>query len=132
MSMRKLLANPNSCGVIRSVSYIGGKWKLLILLALIDGEIRFGKLLFILTGISKKMLTQELKELEEDGMIIRESFMEKPPRVEYRLSEQGKSVLPVLDALKQFGSGLKDIPPRSTTSHCYEAGQTTRQKLLTA
>lgn len=117
--MRKLIPNPNSCGVIRSVSYIGGKWKLLILLALIDGQVRFGKLLFILTGISKKMLTQELKELEEDGMVIRESFMEKPPRVEYRLSEQGKSVLPVLDALKCFGSGLQDLQPRNSRSHCY-------------
>jgi len=117
--MRKLIPNPNSCGVIRSVSYIGGKWKLLILLALINGQVRFGKLLFILTGISKKMLTQELKELEEDGMIIRESFMEKPPRVEYRLSEQGKSVLPVLDALKRFGSGLPNLQPRNSRSHCY-------------
>jgi len=124
--MRKLIPNPKSCGVIRSVSYIGGKWKLLILLALIDGQVRFGKLLFILTGISKKMLTQELKELEEDGMIIRESFMEKPPRVEYRLSEEGKSVLPVLDALKHFGSGLQDIQPRNSRSHCYVPDESKR------
>jgi len=130
--MRKILANPNSCGVIRSVSYIGGKWKLLILLALVDRQLRFGKLLFILTGISKKMLTQELKELEEDGMVIRESFMEKPPRVEYRLSENGRTVLPVLDALKSFGSGLKDIKPRSSTSHCYEDELPTQKEKLSA
>jgi DNA-binding HxlR family transcriptional regulator len=118
--MRKILANPKGCGVIRSVSYIGGKWKLLILLALLDGQVRFGKLLFMLSGISKKMLTQELKELEEDGLVIRESFMEKPPRVEYRLSEQGKTVIPVLNALQCFGSGLPDPANRSSTAHCYQ------------
>lgn len=130
--MRKILANPNSCGVIRSVSYIGGKWKLLILLALVDGQVRFGKLLFILTGISKKMLTQELKELEEDGMVIRESFMEKPPRVEYRLSENGRTVLPVLEALKVFGSGLKDLKPRSSTAHCYDQDLAVQKEKLSA
>ncbi|SHN34151.1 helix-turn-helix domain-containing protein [Chitinophaga sp. CF418] len=119
--MRKMYPNPKGCGVIRTVSYVGGKWKLLILLILIDKPVRFGKLFMLLSPISKKVLTQELRELEEDGLIIRHSYLEKPPRVEYELSDQGKKVLPVLDAMRALGDELKDIQPRSVKSHCYDA-----------
>jgi len=115
--MKKIDPNPNSCSVTRAVSCIGGKWKPIILLLLSEGgPVRFGRLTFVMATISRKILTQELRELEQDGLIIRHSYAEKPPRVEYELSELGRGVLPVLDAMRTFGSTLKEIPARAQKS----------------
>lgn len=82
---------------------IGGKWKLLIL-HLINNDInRFGKMSMMLKGISKQMLTTQLRELENDGLIERKIYPEIPPRVEYFLSEKGKSMLPVIEAMRIWG-----------------------------
>jgi DNA-binding HxlR family transcriptional regulator len=101
--MRKIHENPRNCPVTRTVDYIGGKWKPIILELLMDGTIRFGKLALFLPSISRKILTQQLRELEEDGLISRHSYPEKPPRVEYKLSEKGQTLVPVLQAMHEWG-----------------------------
>jgi DNA-binding HxlR family transcriptional regulator len=108
--MRKILQNPENCAVVRTVAYIGGKWKPIILIRLLNGgKVRFGKLGVQMPDISRKILSQQLKELEEDGLIVRHSYMEKPPRVEYELSDLGKTLIPVLKAMFDWGNQI--APP---------------------
>lgn len=110
--MRKIQLNPHNCAVVRTVGYIGGKWKPIILIRLINGPVRFGKLAMLMADISRKILTQQLKELEEDGLIIRQSYNEKPPRVEYELSNLGKTLIPVLKAMFDWGIQMEDPATR--------------------
>lgn len=92
------------CPVEATLEVIGGKWKPLILWQLRGYKMRFSGLQQNMQGISPKMLTKQLRELEEDGLILREIYPEIPPRVEYSLTEFGKTVLPVLDALCMWGN----------------------------
>jgi len=86
------------------ISHITDKWSLLVLYTLEQKEVlRFKDLWRQIPDISQKMLTSTLRHLEDDGIISREVFMEVPPRVEYRLSERGKSLMPHLDALISWG-----------------------------
>lgn len=101
--MRKTYDNPFDCPVTRTVAYIEGRWKPIILFLLIDKPLRFGKLAMFMPSISKKILTQQLRELEEDGLVIRHAFKEIPLRVEYELSQTGRSFLPVMMAMKEWG-----------------------------
>ena len=97
----KFLVN---CPVTATMGVIGGKWKLLILY-LISNEInRFGKMGMILKDISKQMLTTQLRELENDGIIERKIYAEIPPRVEYFLSPKGRSIMTVIDAMAHWGN----------------------------
>jgi DNA-binding HxlR family transcriptional regulator len=97
------LADLDDCPVTATMEIIGGKWKLLIL-HLINNDIRrFGKMSMMLKDISKQMLTTQLRELEHDGIIERVIYPEIPPRVEYSLSPKGKSLLPVVEAMKNWG-----------------------------
>ena len=83
---------------------LGGKWKLLIM-HLINNDInRFGKMSMMLKDISKQMLTTQLRELERDGIVERNIFAEIPPRVEYTLSKKGKSLLPIIELMKNWGT----------------------------
>ena len=92
-----------NCPVTATMGVIGGKWKLLIL-HLIDNDIRrFGKMSMMLKDISKQMLTTQLRELEQDGIIERIIYAEIPPRVEYSLSEKGKKLLPIVEMMKVWG-----------------------------
>lgn len=96
------------CPVATTVQLIGNKWKLLILRNLIyNGKQRFTDFAKSIPGISKKVLTDNLRSLESDGLIEREVFAEVPPRVEYSLSEIGKTLKPVLDALSDWGTDYK-------------------------
>ena len=96
------------CPVATTVQLIGNKWKLLILRNLIySGTQRFTDFAKTIPGISKKVLTDNLRALEDDGLIEREVFAEVPPRVEYSLSDLGKTLKPVLDALKEWGEDYK-------------------------
>lgn len=96
------------CPVATTVQLIGNKWKLLILRNLIySGKQRFSDFLKTIPAISKKVLTDNLRSLENDGLIEREVFAEVPPRVEYSLSDLGKSLKPVLDALRDWGNDYK-------------------------
>ncbi|MEM6717989.1 MAG: helix-turn-helix domain-containing protein [Bacteroidota bacterium] len=99
---RKIIDNPNHCSLVHAMNIIGGKWKPIIIYLLANGSLRFGKLLIFIPNISKKVLTEQLRELEEDGVIIRERFAETPPRVEYSLSETGKALLPILRQLSEW------------------------------
>ncbi|MHC1755890.1 MAG: winged helix-turn-helix transcriptional regulator [Methanosarcina sp.] len=96
------------CPVEATLDVIGGKWKPLILWQLKAEKLRFSGLQQSMQGISPKMLTKQLRELEEAGLILREIYPEIPPRVEYSLTEFGKTVLPVLDALCEWGNKYLD------------------------
>ncbi|SEK83611.1 transcriptional regulator, HxlR family [Aquimarina amphilecti] len=92
------------CPVMTTLNVIGGKWKPGILWELQNNEIlRFGQLKKKLEKITQKMLTQQLRELEADNIIIRKVYPEVPPRVEYRLSSYGKSLYPLLNEMANWG-----------------------------
>ena len=90
-----------------AMKLVGGKWKCLILYHLGGGARRTRDLLERFGGISPKVLTEQLRQLEADGLVAREVFAEVPPRVEYRLSAYGQTLAPVLLALKAWGDGHK-------------------------
>lgn len=95
------------CPVATTVRLIGNKWKILIIRNLLDSPQRFTQILETVPGISKKVLTDNLRELESDGLILREAFAEMPPRVVYSLSALGLSLRPVLDAMAAWGADYK-------------------------
>lgn len=92
-----------SCGLEAALDVVGGKWKVLILWALHDETRRFGDLRRTVSGISEKMLIQNLKEMEADGIITRHDFREIPPRVEYALTSFGISLSAALSPLCEWG-----------------------------
>lgn len=97
------------CPVATTVQLIGNKWKLLIIRNLVFNEKqRFTDFFKSITGISKKVLTDNLRALEEDGLVEREVFAEVPPRVEYSLSALGKTLRPILDAMWNWGNEYKN------------------------
>lgn len=96
--------SPGACPVMASLSVIGGKWKPAILYALqMTGTLRFGELRRSVHGITQKMLTSQLRELENDGLVHRRVFAEVPPRVEYSLTDYGRTAQPVLQAMADWG-----------------------------
>lgn len=92
-----------SCPVAATVELIGSKWKLLIIRNLLARPWRFNELKKDLAGISQKVLTDNLRSLESDGIITRTVYPEVPPRVEYALSELGETLRPVLDSMAEWG-----------------------------
>lgn len=92
-----------ACPVQTTLMLIGDKWKVLILRDLRDGTKRFGELKKSVTGISQKVLTSNLRDMEENGLLTREVFPEVPPRVEYTMTELGLSMCPILDAMENWG-----------------------------
>ncbi|MBE6524570.1 MAG: helix-turn-helix transcriptional regulator [Thermoplasmata archaeon] len=101
------------CPVEVSLLVIGDKWKVLILRELRSGTKRFGEIRDSINGISQKVLTEKLREMESDGLVIREAYAEIPPRVEYSLSELGETLGPVLDSLKEWGEMYKRLNAES-------------------
>ncbi|MBC3938608.1 MULTISPECIES: helix-turn-helix domain-containing protein [Anaerotruncus] len=91
------------CPVETTLLLIGDKWKVMILRDLMTGTKRFGALRRSIPAISQKMLTQQLRAMEADGLVHREVYAEVPPRVEYSLTETGESLRPVLDAMSVWG-----------------------------
>ena len=96
-----------ACPVATTVQLIGSKWKLLILRNLRARPWRFNELRRDLAGISKKVLTDSLRAMEEDGIITRTVYPEVPPRVEYALSPLGESMKPILDAMEAWGKAYQ-------------------------
>ncbi|MCK9631586.1 MAG: helix-turn-helix transcriptional regulator [Methanoregula sp.] len=92
------------CPVEAALDVIGGKWKPLILWALGNNVLRFNELQKGLPGVNTKMLTKQLRELEEDGIITRKVYAEVPPRVEYTITDFGKTLIPILQALCDWGA----------------------------
>lgn len=97
------------CPVATTVALIGSKWKLLIIRNLRMRPWRFNELKRNLEGISQKSLTDSLRSLEEDGVVVRTVYPEAPPRVEYSLSELGESMRPILDAMEAFGANYQEL-----------------------
>ena len=95
------------CPVATTVALIGNKWKLLIMRNLLVRPWRFNELHKSLDGISQKVLTESLRQMESDGIITRTVYPEVPPRVEYALSELGESMRPILNSMQDWGNNYK-------------------------
>lgn len=96
-----------ACPVETTLALIGDKWKVLILRDLLPGTKRFGELKKSIGSVSQKVLTAQLRDMEANGLVHREVFAEVPPRVEYSLTDLGKSLKPILDAMKDWGEEYK-------------------------
>lgn len=100
------------CPLQKMLESIGGKWKLLIIFNLKQYDVvRFGRLGRMLPGISQKVLTSQLRELETDGFVHRQVYAEVPPRVEYSLTDKGQSLYPVLDSMALWAGEHWDEKP---------------------
>lgn len=97
-----------ACPVETTLTLIGDKWKVLILRDLMPGTKRFGELKKSVGNVSQKVLTAQLRAMEESGLIHREVYAEVPPRVEYSLTELGQSLKPILDSMWTWGEGYKE------------------------
>lgn len=97
-----------ACPVETTLTLISDRWKVLIIRDLLSGTKRFGELKKSLGGISQKVLTANLRSMEESGMLMRKVYAEVPPRVEYTLTETGYSLKPVLDAMAAWGTQYKE------------------------
>lgn len=104
---QQILESLPACPVETTLTLIGDKWEVLILRDLMDGTKRFGELRRSIGSISQKVLTSQLRQMEAAGLVHREVFAEVPPRVEYSLTPLGKSLKPILDAMKIWGEGYK-------------------------
>lgn len=105
--MKRLVKNSKkmvSCEVETTLKIIGGRWKVLIIRELLLGVRRFGELEHALPGITQKMLTQQLREMEQDGIVHRKVYAEVPPKVEYSLTSLGESLQPILNAMHEWGA----------------------------
>lgn len=96
-----------ACPVETTLMLTGDKWKVLILRDLMPGKKRFGELKKSIGGVSQKVLTAQLRDMEANGLVNRKVYPEVPPRVEYSLTELGKSPKPILDAMWTWGEGYK-------------------------
>lgn len=96
-----------ACPVATTVQLIGSKWKLLIMRNLLTRPWRFNELRNSLEGISQKVLTDSLRAMEKDGIVIRTVYPEVPPRVEYSLSDLGESMRPILDSMEAWGKSYQ-------------------------
>jgi len=94
------------CPLTQALSVIGGKWKPVIIYQLSKSKKRFGQLDAAIEGISRKVLTSQLNQLVEDGLINRESFAEIPPRVEYDLTDKGRELIPIFSSIADWGAYL--------------------------
>ncbi len=90
------------CPITNAMTMVGGKWKPIIIFVLSSGKLRFGKITFLIPIISRKVLTQQLRELERDGIVTRTVYPEIPPRVEYELTEKGEELMPVYQMLADW------------------------------
>ena len=102
--MRKLYT---TCPVEYTASMIANKWKILILRDLITGTKRYNELTRSVVGISAKVLTENLRELESDGIVMRKVYPEVPPKVEYYLTDKGNDLRPIIDLMKEYGLKYK-------------------------
>ncbi|HNF54717.1 MAG TPA: helix-turn-helix domain-containing protein [Leptospiraceae bacterium] len=108
MNEKKIKISDESCPVTYCMKKIGGKWKPVVLYLIRKGANRFGILQRGIEGISKQMLTTQLRELEEDGILERIVYAEIPPRVEYRITKYGKSLFPIIDSMSKWGNKYRN------------------------
>jgi len=105
------------------MSLVGGRWRMLIAHFLLDGPKRFNQLRRDIPNISQRMLTLELRALEEMGMVLRTVYPEVPVRVEYSLTSDGERLKPLLEMLHTFGRWLKARPPREADDNASASGK---------
>lgn len=110
------------CPVAATLELIGGKYKALILWHLSTGELRFSKLSNAIPNATPKMLTQQLRELEDHGLVHRQVFPVVPPKVVYSLTPRGESLMPVLTAMRDWGVGY--LASQNLTSTCFMLDKT--------
>lgn len=91
-----------NCPLGKAMAALGSKWKPIIVMVINDRKLRFGEIAVRIHVISRKVLTDQLREMEGDGLLIREEFKELPPRVEYSLTEKGLALLPILNLLEEW------------------------------
>lgn len=96
------------CDVEATLSVIGGRWKPILVCRLLNGRKRFSELCRLAPNATERMITLQLRELEADGIISRHVFAEVPPRVEYEVTELGRSLAPIIAAMQSWGSGFKE------------------------
>jgi DNA-binding HxlR family transcriptional regulator len=107
------------CGVETTIAVVGGKWKPMILYALLSGPRRFGELNRLIPGVTQRMLTLQLRELEEDGVIAREVYRQVPPKVEYSLTSFGRTIEPILLLMEQWGEQYANMGATSWKHFSY-------------
>jgi DNA-binding HxlR family transcriptional regulator len=96
------MLNNFECPIMATIAMISDKWKVLILCKLLKGKLRFNELKRLLQGVTQRVLTHQLRELEADGLVKRTIYAEVPPRVEYELTELGKTLMPALESLETW------------------------------
>ena len=106
-----------ACPVETTLMLIGDKWKVLILRDLMPGTKRFGELKKSIGHVSQKVLTAQLRDMEEKGLVHREVYAEVPPRVEYSLTDLGKSLNPILDAMRVWGEDYQQMARENEAEH---------------
>jgi len=111
------ICNDVNCPVVATLGIIGGKYKALILWHLIGGTRRFGELRRLIPQATQKMLTQQLRELENDNLVTRTVYPVVPPKVEYRLSDFGRSIKPILDEMCSWGTGY--LQSKGINPNCF-------------
>ena len=105
---KKLVFDENSCPVTATMQVLGGKWKAILINAIyLTSPARFGELKRSVKGITQSMLTQQLRELEDDGLISRKIYAEIPPRVEYTLTEFGLTLSPIMQSMATWGKEFR-------------------------
>jgi DNA-binding HxlR family transcriptional regulator len=102
------------CAVEATLTLIDGKWKGVVLYHLVEGTLRFNQIRRRLPNVTQRMLTNQLRELESDGLVVRKIYPQVPPKVEYSLSARGRSLEPVIMALKAWGDANVDLAARQT------------------
>lgn len=107
----------HGCPVEATLEVIGGKWKGIILYHLLEGPQRFGELHRLLVDVTQRMLTLQLRELEEDGVVHREVFQQVPPKVEYSLTEFGRSLSPIILLMRDWGEQYTEQIAARKTQH---------------
>ncbi|MEV5707552.1 helix-turn-helix domain-containing protein [Actinoallomurus sp. NPDC052274] len=109
-------ATADHCAVEIAMEVLGGRWKLAILKQLMGGTHRFGELKRAMPGITQRMLTRQLRELEADGLLVRTVYREVPPKVEYTLTDTGRSLEEITNTLDRWGRWYRDTAPRPASA----------------
>ena len=118
MSVRRKrrTADRTGCAVEATLSVIGGVWKPVILFHLLDGKLRFNAICRLVPGATPRMVTLQLRELEADGIVLRTVYPEVPPKVEYELTELGRSLAPILTSMCLWGERLQEADAIACTN----------------
>ncbi len=118
------------CPILQTIAMISDKWKVLILYHLRDGKKRFSEIRRSLQGVTQRVLTHQLRALEEDGLVSRHVYPEVPPRVEYALTELGTTLIPLLDKFEEWAREHADELMKTNRSICTEAIAETAEETI--